>query len=564
MKILRFLALSLGLAIATGAVWAQSFPDKSRPLKFIVPSGVGSTGDRAEETSSWFDTLMRIAGLAWGRGVWRNVAEAYIWLMRHYQPGDRLFLFGFSRGAFTARAVSGLLYNYGLLRPEHENLVPSLLRNYRLPPASREEFRKSIQERFARGQSNGQPFPIHFIGMFDTVESVGLNGIFLGQSITSDTSVKPGFLTVRHALAIDELRWPYEQRSYTPAKSSASEGQLKEVWFSGAHCDVGGGYNPSGLSDISLWWMLEEAEKAGLKLQRNPQEKDQSTACWRAGLFPYAVQPVQSEPRSTPIWSLLGLVRRPEPAAHALFHESVHDRCKADPDYASKLGPWLKNHGMQSHGDALANHLRSRPKLPDAPMEAPAKRKLDLTRLAMTVAAALIVAGWAWLWHEQWMMFCAQSTAGSGLAQELSRLQLPVGTLLWSDTLLIAVYMAVLADLKSRLYHFAERRHPLPTPVSQFLPYALAGIYVGDLVENLSTGISLAMVGEASILGLPGPPLVGAFGVLALVACWVKLAGIAIALLYVPYLLGHGSRRHNSRKPFSIPSGKPEGQGAPP
>ena len=323
---------------------------QSGQLAYYDP-GVGSTGDRAEETSQGLDTLIRIAGLAWGRGVWRNVAEAYVWLMRHYQPGDRLFLFGFSRGAFTARAVSGLLYNYGLLRPEHENLVPSLLRNYRLPPKSREDFRKSIHERFSRGPSHGPPFPIHFIGMFDTVESVGLNGIFLGQSITSDTSVKPGFLKVRHALAIDELRWPYEQRSYTPAKSGATEDQLKEVWFSGAHCDVGGGYNPSGLSDISLWWMLEEAEKAGLKLQRNPREQDQSTPCWRAGLSPNPIQPVQSEPRSTPIWSLLGLVRRPEPGAHALIHESVRDRCAADPDYASKLGPWLKTHRVLPHSD---------------------------------------------------------------------------------------------------------------------------------------------------------------------------------------------------------------------
>ena len=130
----------------TGNIWKPG-PDKTNVAKLFevleksnsqityYDPGVGTpdgalSGDEGGGIP-YRETLRRLGGLAWGDGVWTNVAEAYTFLLRNYQHGDRIFLFGFSRGAFTARAVSGLIHMFGLLREGHENLIPSILRVYR-------------------------------------------------------------------------------------------------------------------------------------------------------------------------------------------------------------------------------------------------------------------------------------------------------------------------------------------------------------------------------------------------------------------------------------------------
>jgi uncharacterized protein (DUF2235 family) len=314
----------------TGNVW-QPGPDKTNVVKLFeslirdehqlayYDPGVGTPdGTLSGDGLRVRDTLARLGGLAWGDGVWNNVAEAYTFLLRNYRPGDRIFLTGFSRGAFTARAVSGLVHMFGLVRPEHENMIPTLLRVYRSKNSvTRTQTAASLKLQFARGD-----VPIHFIGCWDTVESVGI-WEFLGAKITSDRNVKPNFHHIRHALALDELRWPFKPREYIapdalPADRSRT---FSQVWFRGAHSDIGGGYNEAGLANITLHWMAREAYEQGLAIKLADLEQYQTDP------FDVLHDPVSR----MPAWILAGVFGRRLPAAIEM-HESVLARAENERD----------------------------------------------------------------------------------------------------------------------------------------------------------------------------------------------------------------------------------------
>ncbi|MGH8831463.1 MAG: T6SS phospholipase effector Tle1-like catalytic domain-containing protein, partial [Polaromonas sp.] len=161
-------------------------PDANDQLLYYDP-GVGNPGELPG--ASLTDTISRIYerlhGLAFGKGVYENIAEAYLFLMRHYRPGDQIFLLGFSRGAFTARSIGGLVTQFGLLRPEMEGLVPTLLHVYF---SDRERggmkytaIRDQISRMFASDQTRATP--VWFVGVWDTVSSVGAP--LLSRTITA-------------------------------------------------------------------------------------------------------------------------------------------------------------------------------------------------------------------------------------------------------------------------------------------------------------------------------------------------------------------------------------------
>ena len=255
--------------------------------------GVG-TPDSAPPTDpvDWLErTSERVAGLASGRGVYDNVSEAYRFLMQRYgAASDEIFLFGFSRGAFTVRCVAGMVSLFGILAPEHEALLPTLIRIYfSLPEEGGNWLQKSTRRIHATLSGNrgfgrkelaaqvradftsphGMHASVHFIGVWDTVESVGLPGP-LSRSMPSTATVRDKrFRHVRHALALDEKRWTFEPRLYEEPNDIADPQQsLKQRWFPGAHCDVGGSYPvaKSGLSDAALQWMLDEARGCRLNV----------------------------------------------------------------------------------------------------------------------------------------------------------------------------------------------------------------------------------------------------------------------------------------------------------
>jgi uncharacterized protein (DUF2235 family) len=204
-----------------------------------------------------------VKGLAFGIGFMQNIEDAYRFLMINYEPGDKVYLFGFSRGAYTARALAGMLHSVGLLYPGTENLIRYAQRYWQKdhrdaanPKGQGQLLCEEFKNTLAR------PCPVHFIGVWDTVGSVG----FINQFHTYPFTAKnPEVSHVRHAVSIDERRSFFRQnlmfKDY-PAQD------VKNVWFAGVHSDVGGGYPPAeeGLAKITFEWMMREAGLCGLQI----------------------------------------------------------------------------------------------------------------------------------------------------------------------------------------------------------------------------------------------------------------------------------------------------------
>jgi uncharacterized protein (DUF2235 family) len=206
----------------------------------------------------------RVAGKAFGYGLKGDICAAYTFLMNHYRPGDDIYLFGFSRGAYTARAVAAMLDLYGIVPPGNEGLVPYAVRMFwAIAKNHNNKAKVAAYFKLAREfkQTLGADCPVHFVGVWDTVSSVGWVGSPVSLPFTRSN---PDIRILRHAVSIDE------HRAFFPTNLAAPRtGQdFKEVWFPGVHCDVGGGYHEeeSGLSKIALEWMATEAIKAGLKV----------------------------------------------------------------------------------------------------------------------------------------------------------------------------------------------------------------------------------------------------------------------------------------------------------
>ncbi|MBP2315327.1 DUF2235 domain-containing protein [Azospirillum soli] len=220
--------------------------------------------------------LTRTAGLAFGYGLDRDVRDAYTFIADTFEDGDKLFLFGFSRGAYTVRAVAALLYMYGLIPKGNAPLVPyavrmmwaiNRLRRKRRPgdaddPRIDEYFRLAADFKV----TFSRVCKPHFVGVWDTVSSVGW---FTSPVSLPYTTYNSDIAIGRHAVAIDERRAFYRTHLWRlPPDANKHRNDIKQVWFPGVHCDVGGGYPEaeSGLSKFPLEWMIAEAEAAGLKV----------------------------------------------------------------------------------------------------------------------------------------------------------------------------------------------------------------------------------------------------------------------------------------------------------
>jgi uncharacterized protein (DUF2235 family) len=221
--------------------------------------GIGTMGAPAASnpfTKFW----TRVAGLAFGMGLLANVGDAYRYLMNAYEAGDQIFLFGFSRGAYTARALAGVLHMFGLLYPGNDGLIPYILRMY----ARKTRAAKGMQHSMTVAQGFKNTFcrdcPLHMVGVWDTVSSVG----YIWDPVRLPyTAQNPDMKNGRHAVSIDERRCYFRNNLWGAALPGQS---IKQVWFAGVHSDVGGSYPDveSGLSQVALEWMLCEAATLGL------------------------------------------------------------------------------------------------------------------------------------------------------------------------------------------------------------------------------------------------------------------------------------------------------------
>ncbi|MBI1206460.1 MAG: hypothetical protein GC191_04130 [Azospirillum sp.] len=221
--------------------------------------------------------IAQVAGLAMGYGLRDDISDACIFICRNFEPGDRLYLFGFSRGAYTVRAIASLLHMYGLVPSENVRLVPHAVRMmWRIVNLQRSGDKRplsdpDIQDYFQLARdfkaTFSRPCAPHFVGVWDTVSSVGW---FSNPVRLPYTANNPGIAIGRHAVSIDENRAFFRTNLWQPSADPARQGpkDLLEVWFPGDHGDVGGGHPEpeSGLSKIALKWMLDEAAAAGLAL----------------------------------------------------------------------------------------------------------------------------------------------------------------------------------------------------------------------------------------------------------------------------------------------------------
>ena len=221
---------------------------------------------RGVGTSRWD----RLRGGAFGVGLSRNVLDAYRFLIDNYEPGDVLYFFGFSRGAFTARSTVGMVRNCGVLRRENAGRIDEAWALYR---SAADKPSGVASPLFRRAYSHVPR--IRFIGVWDTVGGLGIP--VLGPRLLKpvvrwlnhrwefhDTRLSTWVDGAFHALAIDERRAAFEPTLWHQ-QPGADRQELKQVWFSGVHCDVGGGYTDTSLSDLALLWMVDRARQYGLE-----------------------------------------------------------------------------------------------------------------------------------------------------------------------------------------------------------------------------------------------------------------------------------------------------------
>jgi uncharacterized protein (DUF2235 family) len=240
--------------------------------------------------TNWYD---RISGGAFGYGLDRNICAGYRWLVENYRPGDRVYVFGFSRGAYTARSLIGMIRNAGLLVK-----VDRVARGGRirvpleaLPAENRGEALDDMVERAyelyrdrgdamrPKGEIAAQfradystEIGVRCLGVWDTVGALGIPlGAFEHLNDERyrfhDTKLTRIVENAFHAVALDEHREPYQATLWEPADADHVGQRIEQAWFPGAHADVGGGYaDDRRLADLALHWMQERAEEVGLGL----------------------------------------------------------------------------------------------------------------------------------------------------------------------------------------------------------------------------------------------------------------------------------------------------------
>jgi uncharacterized protein (DUF2235 family) len=295
--------------------------------------GVGSNGSR----------LRKAFEGATGTGTGRAIMRGYhtIAAQRH-GPQDRIVLIGFSRGAFVARSIAGMIQKVGLLKPEAtREQVEQAYELYRTAANEGEAMARRASAQFVQ-----LPVRVHAIGAWDTVGALGLS--LWGWSFNFRPlwrnkfhRLSPNLITdhVFHALAVDEKRtsfmpvlWhlPEDKQSVPTGVAHAEHARrplVEEVWFRGAHSDVGGGYGDTALSDIALSWMMDKLSSAGLLLRPHPPVL-RPDPCGRIHLSERG--PIGKAVPTWPRWFPLSTAREVASGLHpsplGVLHDSVAER----------------------------------------------------------------------------------------------------------------------------------------------------------------------------------------------------------------------------------------------
>jgi uncharacterized protein (DUF2235 family) len=252
------------------------------------PSGISQIGYYDEGVGThWYD---RLCGGAIGSGLSLNVRQAYQWLVERYDDEDEVFIFGFSRGAYTARSVAGMIMKCGLLYPGAAMTGMEIFIRYQIGKEARPiyELKHIVDSKLGKLTTdeqrllmNSRRIPIKMIGVWDTVGALGIPWtqaplIGRGKFYFLNTNFSKLYEHAYQAVAIDENREPYRPTlwtKFTPAipdptpSGPPSVQQVEQRWFTGAHCNVGGGYAGDELAQIPLVWLQEKAIQCGLSFR---------------------------------------------------------------------------------------------------------------------------------------------------------------------------------------------------------------------------------------------------------------------------------------------------------
>jgi len=225
------------------------------------------------------DKLGQLLGGAFGVGSRRLRDRAYATIVTHYRPGDRLFVFGFSRGAAIARMLAHRLHKLGI--PEQLVMTQD--------PAGH------LVEARPEGRAHG--VGVDFLGLFDTVASFGIPADVLGLpfqriNLFTDLTVAPNVAHALHLVSIDERREPF-----TPTLTNHDPSRIEEVWFAGGHSDVGGGHAERRLADVPLRFMIDRATKHGLRFTEDSLDELPRNPLGLGRLHPHQESVLATSPR---------------------------------------------------------------------------------------------------------------------------------------------------------------------------------------------------------------------------------------------------------------------------
>lgn len=317
--------------------------------------------------------LDRFTGGAFGMGLSRNIQEAYRFIVHNMEQGDRLYVFGFSRGAYTARSLCGLVRKAGVLQKQHSERVPEAYALYRRPDVHPDDPAATrFRDQFSRVVT------IDFLGVWDTVGALGIPGrlrrLTQRRHQFHDVRLSNVVRNAFHAVAIDEHRHAFQPSLWD---DKVREGQrVEQVWFAGAHSNVGGGYPEAGLADEAFTWMKQRAEECGLAFDDayvgERVRPNVMGTLWNSRTGMYRLRRAYHRP--------IGLAA---PSNESLHPTALHRYRTAAAEYAPRnLGMYIASRWYRLYGHAAdgAPHV---PAIRPAPLSA-----LDATRITNRPAAA--------------------------------------------------------------------------------------------------------------------------------------------------------------------------------
>ncbi|MGH6892818.1 MAG: DUF2235 domain-containing protein [Dongiaceae bacterium] len=278
--------------------------------------------------TEYADKVLKLVESATGASIEENIEQGYREIVRNYEPGDRIFVFGFSRGAYTARCIAGVIQRCGLLRSENIRFSSDVITLFRrrksgaTPPLVLSEFIHRPED-----------VRVHVLGLWDTVASLGLplwgwwfriGEFWRNKNLDSNPAAVCEY--VYHALSMDERRSQFFPTVTTPG--NAADQNVRQIWLRGAHADVGGGYSNRSLGDVGLEWMLQIAWHHGLKI-RDDLDHIAFHPTHGAPICPKAdpMGKAHDETKSNPGWNIFGAWPRWAPIYRPFWTDVFQRSC---------------------------------------------------------------------------------------------------------------------------------------------------------------------------------------------------------------------------------------------